>query len=128
MVPSPSVLIVDPSDESREVLRTVLEQQGLRILEADAGSKGLRLAERHQPDLILLDLEECGEEGDEAAFSSQFAETAAVTRTPMIVLGTARRRARGVPLAEYVAKPYQYGPLIRRIEEMLAATRSVAST
>ena len=39
-----SVLVVDPSAENREVLRTVLHQRGLRIFEADEATSGLALA------------------------------------------------------------------------------------
>ena len=39
--------------------------------------------------------------------------------TPLVVLATARRQADRLPSGEFVAKPYHYGPLIRRIEELL---------
>ena len=63
----PSVLIVDRSEETREVLQTVLERRGVRTLAAGRTAAGLDLARRHQPDLIVLDLElddvaECTEE------------------------------------------------------------------
>ena len=53
----PSVLIVDRSEETREVLQTVLERRGVRTLAAGRTAAGLDLARRHQPDLIVLDLE-----------------------------------------------------------------------
>ena len=38
----------------------------------------------------------------------------------MILLGKVRRNAAAtVPRGEFFAKPYHYGPLIRRIEEIL---------
>ncbi|MGA7701688.1 MAG: response regulator, partial [Thermoguttaceae bacterium] len=52
-----SVLIVDRSEETREVLQTVLERRGVRILAAGRAEKGLELARRHHPDLVVLDLE-----------------------------------------------------------------------
>ncbi len=52
-----NVLIVDRSEETREVLQTVLERRGVRTLAASKAEAGLELAERHHPDLIVLDLE-----------------------------------------------------------------------
>ena len=51
-----SVLIVDRSEETREVLQTVLERRGERTLAASRAVKGLELARRHRPDLVVLDL------------------------------------------------------------------------
>ena len=52
-----SVLIVDRSEETREVLQTVLERRGVRTLAAGRTETGLDLARQHHPDLIVLDLE-----------------------------------------------------------------------
>ncbi len=110
-----SVLIVDQSDETREVLRTALERRGMEILEASRAEQGLELARRHTPDLIVLDLEmETASEGLPAGFEA----ASSSGRTPMVLLGSARRDG-GAPHRQYVSKPYHYGPLIRRIEELL---------
>ena len=42
-----SVLIVDQSEENREVLRTVLERHGVRIITASRTKEGADLARRH---------------------------------------------------------------------------------
>ena len=60
----PSVLIVDSSPETREVLGTALERQGVRILSASRAERGLELAREHHPDLIVLDLEVENSQGD----------------------------------------------------------------
>lgn len=50
------VLVVDDSTEVQEALRNlVLEPGGYRILTADDGMEGLRLALEESPDLIILD-------------------------------------------------------------------------
>ena len=50
---SPTVLIVDPSADNREVLRTALARRGLTIFEAEAADRGLELAREHRPDVIV---------------------------------------------------------------------------
>lgn len=116
MDPRRSVLIVDQSSESREVLRTVLEQRGLKILEASAPQEGLALVQSHRPDLVVLDVEV--DSASPAEVSSQFASRTGARQTPLVLLGTARRTMRMLP-GEFVSKPYHYAPLIRRIEQLL---------
>ena len=118
MDPRRSVLIVDRSPESREVLRTVLEHRGMTILEASAAPQGLELARRHQPDLIVFDVEV--DTPNPAQAAGEFASQCRRGPTPLVILGTARRRSPSLP-GEFVAKPYHYAPLIRKIEQLLEA-------
>jgi len=113
-----SVLIVDSSRENQEVLQTALEHRGLRTLTADRVGSGLELARRLEPDLIVLDLETDGKAGEEV--SAPFLRQTRPRHTPVVMLGTVRRQA-AAPGGEFVAKPYHYGPLIRKIEELLGA-------
>ena len=111
-----SVLIVDNSRESREVLRTALERRGLQTWGAEGPEHGLALARRYHPDLIVLDLEASPADGDMAA--KDFQQATGSPETPLIVLGTARRQTAGVT-GEFVAKPYHYAPLVHKIEQLL---------
>lgn len=122
MIPRRSVLVVDPLQETREVLRTVLERRGMRIFAASDPEQGLALARRHRPDLIVLDLE-C-ESARSEAISGGFAAESLAHDTPLVLLGSARRRAGKLRTGEFVSKPYHYAPLIRKIEELLQAGRS----
>ncbi len=119
-----SVLIVDPSEETREVLRSALAGRGLRILSASAAAAGLALAREHCPDLIVLDLE-CDDDGQRA--SGGFAEQSREHATPLVLLGSVRRSGQMLPRGEFIAKPYHYAPLIRKIEALLAARRAQLS-
>ena len=49
------ILIVDDEAPFRSALRRLLEKTHI-ILEADTGEVGLTLAEREEPDLVLLDI------------------------------------------------------------------------
>jgi len=119
--PRPSVLIVDQSAEAREVLRTALQRTGTLILEAAGAQLGLELARKHQPDLIVLDLDAEGTGAGQ--LSDDFHDTVGNSCTPIVVLGTARRPATRLPWGTFVAKPYHFGPLVRKIEELLAGSR-----
>ena len=112
-----SVLIVDPLEESREVLRTALERRGMTIIEASGHEQGLELAEQLDPDLIVVDLEL---EGAPNAVSEGFEQQSRSRNRPLIMLGEVRRRDARRLDAQIIAKPYHYGPLIRKIEELVA--------
>ncbi len=117
MSDQPSVLIVDESLETREVLRTALQRRGTQILEASRSSQALRLAEKHQPDVIVVDHESLDAESCEKR--DDFAVAVHSWRIPLVVLGGVKRDERRLPNEEFVAKHYHNGPLIRRIEELL---------
>ena len=51
-----AILLVDDDNEIIESMRTVLENKGYRILVARDGNAGLTIAERENPDLIVLDM------------------------------------------------------------------------
>ncbi len=112
MSASPSVLIVDPTEDTREVLRAVLDGRGLNALAARGAREGVELARRHQPDCIVYDME-CEPVPVEWADGD----------ARIVVLGKLRRQSEGVAGREFVAKPYHYGPLIRKIETFLNEAR-----
>jgi DNA-binding response OmpR family regulator len=117
LVSEPSVLIVDRSEENREVLKVALERRGCRIFSANRARQGLELARRHRPDVIVLDLE-LGDASPEE-FCAPFARESEANRTNLLILGSLRRSRNPTFRGEFVAKPYHYAPLIRRIEQLL---------
>ncbi len=117
MVPRYSVLVVDPLEETREVLRSALEPHGIRILATDEPAQGLALARRHGPQLVVLDVEHLAAAGPE--LSSGFAAQSRQSHMALLLIGSARG-ADFLPAGEFIAKPYHYAPLIRKIEELLA--------
>jgi CheY-like chemotaxis protein len=113
------VLIVDESPESREILRTLLARRGAATLEATRPDQAAELTELHRPDLILFDAD-CDHSSSGAATESL---KAAANRndTPIVILGTVRSAQKHPASGQIVSKPYHYGPLIRKIDDLLAA-------
>lgn len=131
-----SVLIVDRSQETREVLQTALERRGVRTMVAGRAERGVELARQHRPDLIVLDLEM--DDSPAEQFATPTCDSIAAHTEPhagttvdpqsqayqprMILLGNLRGWRGRLPKGDFVRKPYHYGPLIRRIEELLTPT------
>jgi signal transduction histidine kinase/CheY-like chemotaxis protein/HPt (histidine-containing phosphotransfer) domain-containing protein len=55
--PARRVLVVDDGAENRELLRVVLTEAGLAVIEAENGAVGLERAAEHDPDLVLMDIQ-----------------------------------------------------------------------
>jgi CheY-like chemotaxis protein len=53
---SPRVLLVEDDEDSRLLLRRVLERAGMQVVEAASGTQGLRELYGSHPDVVLLDI------------------------------------------------------------------------
>src|SRR5262249_2800219 len=115
----PRVLIVDGSADSREVLSTLLERSGARTIEALRPDEAIALADVHRPDLIVLDIE--SDRSQSGAEPDRLRAAAERSDTPIVIIGTLSQRKGEIPAGQFVAKPYHYGPLVRKIEDLLAA-------
>ena len=56
MPTSPRVLVIDDDEDFRASVRSLLENHGYVVFEADSGTDGLRKVVEHRPDLIVLDV------------------------------------------------------------------------
>ena len=106
-------------DETHEVLRTALEPRGVRVLATAKPALALALARKHKPDVIVLDVEHLASSAP--GISEDFAAQSRELRTPLLLLGGKLSRGNAGPAGELLRKPYHYGSLIRRIEELLAS-------
>ncbi len=116
---SPRVLIVDASRESRDVLRTLLEYRGATTIEAEGPEQALILARNLQPDLILLDAD--SDPSTTGTAATDLRDEASRSHTPIVILGKLRQVHGPLESGQIMTKPYHYGPLIRKIDELLAA-------
>ena len=49
------VLVVEDHEDTRFLLKTLLEMRGIKVLEAEDGRAGIDAAERERPDMIFMD-------------------------------------------------------------------------
>ena len=109
------VLIVDQSADSRDVIRTVLERRGVEIYEALTARAGLEILRQQHPDVIVMDLET--DAADDVHVQAAYDNERAANKTEMVILGNMRRDQ--FPADRHlVQKPYHYGALIEKIEQL----------
>lgn len=111
------VLVVDRSEETREVLQTALRRRGVATLAAAEPRRGVELAAKHHPAVIVLDLD--SDDVQLEWFTSSQQQSPDGGDVHLILLGSARRGKCTTRAGEFIAKPYHYGPLIRKIEKLL---------
>ncbi len=113
------MLVIDDEAPIRLLCRVNLEAEGMNVLEAADGAKGLELARVAQPDVVLLDVMMPGLDGWRVA--EALLEDRRTNEIPIIFL-TARAefrdRARGLDIGgiDYVTKPFnplELAPLVR---------------
>lgn len=56
-MPGPRILIIEDTEEPRELMSLLLSASGCQVQTADDGVAGYALARRDQPDLVLCDLQ-----------------------------------------------------------------------
>ena len=115
------ILLVDDDAEIIEAMKYTLESKGYKILVARDGNQGLAMAEREDPDLVILDMMMPKRSG--------FLVLEKLRRTrpvPMrIIMITANEGSRHKAYAEmlgvddYIRKPFGMDRLVTSVERLL---------
>jgi signal transduction histidine kinase/CheY-like chemotaxis protein len=119
--PSPdrrrTILIVEDNDDARESLRLLLESLGHRVLEARDGPEGLALAEKHEPEVALIDLGLPGPDGYEVAQTLRLRLGTEALLIAVTGYGHAedRRRSKEAGFDEHLVKPVSQTLLSRLV-------------
>lgn len=117
-----TILVVDDDHELSDGLKTVLERQGYRVIQARDGQQGKQMIYQHHPDLVILDmmmprmggypvLEHFRDKGD----------------APPIIMITANEGSRHKAYAEwlgvvdYLRKPFAMERLLESVDKSLKA-------
>jgi CheY-like chemotaxis protein len=50
------ILVIDDDDDFKTSVRSVLEDAGYSVLDANSGEEGLRMLVEHSPDIVVLDI------------------------------------------------------------------------
>ncbi|WP_239380155.1 response regulator [Frankia sp. CIT1] len=114
-----SVLICDDDTALLEVLRTVLVDQGYRVVSASSGREALERATADPPNVIVLDLLMPGLNGWETAV--ELKRRPRTADVPIVILsGLTPDDSNAVPAAdEWIPKPLGLGELVTALERVL---------
>ena len=119
------IVVIDDEESVRDVVRAYLEKDHFQVWVAENGRDGLALAERHQPDLIVLDLMLADVSGEEIC-----QEVRSRSDVPILML-TAKasedERISGLVAGadDYLVKPFSPRELVARVRAVLRRTQGV---
>jgi two-component system, OmpR family, response regulator len=121
------VLVVDDDPHLRELLRHLLEAEGLEVSEAEGGAAALKALAALKADLVILDLMMPGLDG-----WSVCAEIKRRRDIPILLLtamGESSQKVKGFELGadDYVVKPFDPPELVARVKSLLRRFRAESS-
>jgi DNA-binding response OmpR family regulator len=114
-----TVLIVEDERKLRDLLRGILEREGLAVISTGSGAEAIDLARRLLPDLVVLDLGLPDVPGEEVARElRQYTEISILMLTAKVAEDD---RIRGLELGadDYVTKPFSPREFVLRVQAIL---------
>jgi diguanylate cyclase (GGDEF)-like protein len=114
----PTILVVDDTQNNVTILERLLTSEGYQVISAYRGNTALNLAEKHHPDLILLDIGMPIMDGHEVC--SRLKASEKTNDIPVIFISAFSDteeivKALSVGGVDYVTKPFQIEEVLARI-------------
>lgn len=118
----PLVLIVEDHEDTRDMLRIILELEGYAILEVADGLEAVEVAVRERPDLVLIDGNLPKLDGLSA--TRQMHQHESLCSMPIVALSghdspEFRAAARSAGCAASISKPLDFAELISTLHRLL---------
>jgi two-component system cell cycle response regulator DivK len=122
MSKSKRILIVEDTEDNRQIMRDLLGGVGFELVEAHDGEAGVIAASQHKPDLILMDFQLPVLDGYEA--TRRIKANPATRDIPVIAvtsyaLSGDEAKAMEVGCSGYIAKPFSPRKLLAKVREFL---------
>jgi two-component system, cell cycle response regulator DivK len=116
------ILIVEDTEDNRQILRDLLTAAGYELLEAADGEEGVAMAAAYRPDLILMDIQLPRIDGYEATRRIKgdptLKEIPIVAVTSYALSGD-EEKTRAAGCDGYIAKPFSPRQLLGKVRELI---------
>jgi two-component system cell cycle response regulator DivK len=125
------ILYIEDNEQNRRLIRKLLRMHNYEVLEAEDGLKGIAIAAREQPDLILMDINLPGIDGMEA--TSRLKSSPDMSHIPIIALTAAAMRGDRERIIEagcdgYLQKPIDPTLVIETIRQFTETAPALPKT
>ncbi len=117
-----TILIVEDNERNMKLVRDILQHHGHATLEAATGAEGIRLAQAHRPDLILMDIQLPDIDGITAL--RRIRADPALSATPVLAVSASvmpddQQRIAASGFDAYITKPLSLKPFVAMINQFL---------
>ena len=119
---SKKILVVEDTEDNRQILRDLLEMAGYNMIEARDGAEGVARAAEHRPDLILMDIQMPVMDGYEATRrikADPDLKSIPVIAVTSYALSGDEDKARAAGCDGYIAKPFSPRRMLAKVREIL---------
>ena len=121
------ILIVEDNDKNMKLVRDIVRHKGHTTLEATTGEAGVQLATLHRPDLILMDIQLPGIDGNEAL--RRIRAQPGLADVPVVAVSASvmpddQRHIVNSGFDAFVPKPISLKPFVAVVERFLKDGRS----
>jgi signal transduction histidine kinase len=127
MKPPDRLLVVDDVSDNLFLIRTILEEEGYEVLEADNGEAALELVKSELPDLVLLDVMMPGMDGFEVTRTIRSWTDFPFIPILLITAYDQTSAVKGLDLGadEFIRKPVEAEELLARVRSLLRLKHSI---
>ncbi|MEO8156393.1 MAG: response regulator [Betaproteobacteria bacterium] len=121
-----SLLVIEDSDDTREILGALLEQLGARVSVARDGREALQVVGQTHPDLVLCDLRMPGMDGYE--FIRELRRGSTAPKPPVVAMSgmpseAERQRTQEAGFEGHIQKPFGEADVVAAVGAALAHRR-----
>jgi CheY-like chemotaxis protein len=121
-VENKTILVIEDNELNMKLVRSLLQLQKYKVIEAENGEKGIQLARDHHPDLILMDLQLPGMDGLKATqliLNDENLKEVPVLALTSYAMETEREKAQAAGCAGYITKPIDTRSFSKMITEYI---------
>lgn len=119
------ILLIEDNEQNRYLLTFLLEQSGHEVVSAVSGSRGLELAAKVRPDLILLDIQLPGMDGyavARALKSDPLLKSIPIVAVTSYAMVGDREKVLAAGAEGYIEKPINPETFIAEVERFVPVT------
>ncbi len=121
---SKKILVVEDTEDNRQILRDLLGMAGYDMVEAHDGAEGVAKAAEHKPDLILMDIQMPVMDGYEATRrikANPDLKAIPIVAVTSYALSGDEQKTRDAGCDAYIAKPYSPRQMLAKVREILGS-------
>ncbi len=114
------ILVIEDTDEIRELIGIALRKAGLQAELADSGTRGLELFAAGQFDAVVLDMHMPGVDGLEICRAIRRSSAIPILLVSGSADGHGRRVSREAGADDFMEKPFRPAALAERVKSLLS--------
>jgi CheY-like chemotaxis protein len=123
------VLLVEDNEDSREMLKTMFDQHGMKTIAVDSAAAALSEIKKIQPDILISDVGLPGEDGYELIGKIRqlpFDQGGAIPAVALTGYASSQDRARAfaVGYQEHLSKPVDIDKLLELVKQLVVPSES----